>query len=89
MRANRLERHLQPTAEITRFDLACLIPRHPKGRQESKPAQQVHAVGPQCRRRPPADHQLTEERRRRSYRRSGAINQPIRFEGIAGGLQRT
>jgi hypothetical protein len=44
MRSHRLKRHLQPTAEIPRFDLGCLISNQLQGPEESKPTQQVHAI---------------------------------------------
>jgi hypothetical protein len=46
MRPGRLDRYLQPAAEITSLDPSRLVPTHPDRRQESEPAQQIHPVGP-------------------------------------------
>ena len=44
MRPGRLDRYLQPAAEITSLDPSRLVPTHPDRPQEPEPSQQIHPV---------------------------------------------
>ena len=89
MRPGRLDRDLQPTAEIARLDPSRLIPAHPERPQEPEPAQQIHPIRPLRRRRPPTRRQLGEERRDRHNHRAVAVNEPIRLKQISRRLETT
>jgi len=77
-------RQLNPTAEIARFDPGRATPIDIDRAEESPPPQQVHAIGPQRRRRSPSREQLPQKRGNRLNDGALGVDQPVRLTQLAG-----
>jgi len=82
VRADRLARDLDPSAEVAGLHPSGLIPRHLDRAKETEPAQQRQPVGPLRGLRPTARLKLPEERGHRRDHLTRRIKQPERLERI-------
>ena len=87
-RPGGLAGHLQPPAKVPGIGSRRLIPRHLDGPQEPEPAQQIHAIRPDSRRRTASSQQVAEIGGDRRHRPARRVDQPIRVCLATGLLQR-